>query len=227
MVTDVQVPGPGGNIPVQLYQPSEGATEHFLFYFHGGGFCWGGITSHDAVCRRLAKATQAVIVAVDYRLAPEHPYPAGLDDCCAATQWVYDNAAELKLPRGRFTVGVSGDSAGANLAACLTLRARSDAAFPRLQYQILICPVVRHLRSVPMDGSRQEFKDDPELSFQGGLTAFTAYFGNLDSHIKDPQAFPLEAEDLAGLPPTLILTAERDILRDDGVRYAERLKAAG
>lgn len=87
--------------------------------------------------------------------------------------------------------------------------------------------VLRHLHSGPMEGSWREFKDDPELSFKGGLTALTAYFGALNSHIEDPQAFPLEAEDLSGLPPTLILTAERDILCDDGLRYAERLKAAG
>ncbi|BDA45258.1 Carboxylesterase NlhH [Coccomyxa sp. Obi] len=173
------------------------------------------------------KKRQAVIVAVNYRLAPEHPYPAGLDDCCAATQWVHDNATELGLPLGRFAVGVAGDSAGANFAACVTLRARSDAVFPRFHYQILICPVLRHLRSGPMEGSWQEFKDDPELTIQDGLTALTAYFGDVDSHIKDPEAFPLEAEDLSGLPPTLIIIAEMDILYDDGVRYAERLEAAG
>lgn len=140
-VTDVQMPRPGGKIPLRLYQPTEGADEHLLFYFHGGGFFLGGITSHDAVCRRLAKTAQAVIVAVEYRLAPEHPYPAGLDDCSAATQWVHDNATELGLPAGHITIGVSGDSAGGNLAACVALRARSDNALPRFHYQILICPV--------------------------------------------------------------------------------------
>jgi acetyl esterase len=217
---DRAVPGLRGPIPIRIYQPMRRrARRPVLVFFHGGGFVVGSVASHDGTCRTLAKKADAIVVSVDYRLAPEHPFPAGVEDAVAATRWVLANAGSFGGdPKA---VAVGGDSAGGNLAAVVTQEMRSDAARPI--FQLLVYPATDMTRSLPS-----------HALFRGGYTLskelidwFVGQYLTTDAQQKDPRASPLFAVDLRGLPPALVITAGFDPLRDEGRAYAEKLEAAG
>lgn len=220
-VEDMTIPGPGGQIPVRVYARESGDRRPALVYFHGGGFVFGNLDTHDAVCRSLAKESGAVVISVDYRLAPEHKFPAAVEDSYAATLWVAANAEHLGIDSNRIAVG--GDSAGGNLATVVAMRCR-DAGGPKLALQVLIYPVT--------DCSSFETESHRELADGYFLTRsamewFTGHYLPSAEEKRNPEASPLLARNLKGLPPAVVITAEFDPLRDEGEAYAKRLKDAG
>jgi len=214
-------PGPAGDIPLRLYATDHVGLRPALVYFHGGGFVFGNLDTHDAVCRAIAKASGAVVVAVDYRLAPEHKFPAAVDDSYAATKWVAANAERLGIDAHRIAVG--GDSAGGNLATVIALRCR-DAGGPALAAQVLIYPVTDV--STFETGSHRELAEGYFLT-RAAMEWFTGHYLASADHKRHPEVSPLLAPNLSGLPPALIITAEFDPLRDEGEAYARRIQQAG
>jgi len=207
-----------GDVPVRIYHP-EGPVTGVVVYFHGGGFVMGSIGIMDNVARALADAAGAVVISVEYRLAPEHPYPAGLDDCETATRWAVANAGRFGVsPR---LVAVAGESAGGNLAAAVSLRARA-AGDLMLAGQVLIYPAVAGTEVFP---SRREF-DGLVISLASGEKFWQAYSGGRDLD-SDQYAVPMSAKSLAGLPPALVILGGCDMLRDEGRAYAGRLRDDG
>ena len=219
-VTDRTVPGPAGDIPVRVYTPDAPAPRPLIAWYHGGGHVIGDLDTYDAVCRDLAAESGAVVVSVDYRLAPEHRFPAAADDCYAATQWVAEHASELGADASR--LAVAGESAGGNLAAVVSLLARERGG-PAIAFQALIYPATDLTRSHP---SVQENGEGYLLTAKG-MEWFNDHYLGPDGDPKDPHASPLFAEDLSGLPPALVVTCEYDPLRDEGEAYAARLRDAG
>jgi acetyl esterase len=219
-VEDRRVPGPRGDIPVRIYTPRGDAPFPVLVYFHGGGWVIGNIDTHDPVCRHLANAARCIVVSVEYRLAPEHPYPAAAEDAYAATRWVAEHAASLGGDPRRIAVG--GDSAGGNLTAVVALIAR-DRGGPPLVFQLLVYPVT----DVP-GTAYPSYRDNGEGYF---LTAkmmhwfWNHYCGTVTT--PDAYACPIMAKDFRGLPPALVITAEFDPLRDEGEAYGKHLRQAG
>jgi acetyl esterase len=221
-VTDRTVPGPGGDIPVRIYVPTtEPGPRPVLVYFHGGGWVIGDLETHDSTVRALASGSGATVVSVDYRLAPEHPFPAPLDDCLAAVRWVADHGAEIDVDPAR--LAVAGDSAGGNLAAAVVLALRDTG--PALRAQVLVYPVTDGTLGEP---SMDENGDGYFLTKATMAWFWDHYMGDRD-RATEPAASVLHAPDeaLAGLPPALVVTAEFDPLRDEGEAYASRLAAAG
>ncbi len=206
---------------MRIYTPREAPALPLLVYFHGGGFVLGDLDSHDSICRNLALAADAVVVAVDYRLAPEHPFPAAADDCLAATRWAAARAAALGADPAR--IAVAGDSAGGNLAAVVALRLRDEGG-PALRGQLLIYPVtdnhVEPTASMIANGEGYFLTREAMLFFD------KHYLADPD-HLAHPHFAVLRAPDLSGLPPAYVLTAEYDPLLDEGEAYAARLSAAG
>lgn len=215
-----EISGPAGDIPLRVYTPEGDGPFPILMFFHGGGFVLGGLESYDPVCRRLCSRSEHVVVSVDYRLAPEHKFPAAVEDCHAAALWAAENASQLNGDPNKLSV--AGDSAGGNLSAVVALRARE--AGPDLTAQALIYPVTYQVG--PDTVSRKENGEGYFLTRDD-----MAYFGkNYFESIEDAQsveASPANAEDLSGLPPALVITAEYDPLRDEGEDYAESLEEAG
>jgi acetyl esterase len=212
------ITGPDG-VPLRLYRGAgtdAAATLPALVYFHGGGWVIGDLDSHDSVCRHLANAARCAVVSVDYRLAPEHKFPAAVEDCFAATSWVAAEAAALAIDRER--IAVVGDSAGGNLAAVVSLLAR-DRAAPRLRYQILAYPAVEASMSHP---SMARFADGFLLTRATMQWFYDCYLRGA-ADVDDWRASPLRAADLSGVPPALVLTAGFDPLCDQGEAYARRL----
>jgi acetyl esterase len=199
--------------------PVRPASRPALVYFFGGGWTLGCLESGDAVCRTLANAAQCVTVAARYRLAPEHPFPAAVEDCHAATRWVADHAAELGVDRRRIAVG--GDGAGGNLAAAVTLIARE--AGPTLRHQLLVYPNTDCAADTP---SLREH-DDPLLFNRHSVAWFWQQYLAKREDAADPRASPLKAESFADLPEATVITAEFDPLRDEGEQYALMLLASG
>ncbi|MGH7788401.1 MAG: alpha/beta hydrolase [Candidatus Binatia bacterium] len=218
-VGDRRVPGPRGDIPVRVYQP-KGSGLPVLVYFHGGGWVLGGLETHDGVCRSLAAGAGCAVVSVDYRLAPEHKFPAAAEDCYAATQWVAAHAAEIGADAKRLAVG--GDSAGGNLAAVVAQMAR-DRQGPSVIFQLLVYPATDAAFDTP---SYHENAEGYLLTTQD-MRWFWNHYLNSPADAENPIASPLRARSLAGLPPALVITAEFDPLRDEGELYGRRLDDAG
>ena len=214
------IPGPDGPLGVRIYAPDAAAPLPVLVYFHGGGWVLGNLDTSDAQCRSLTNAIGCVTVSVDYRLAPEARFPAAVEDCYAATRWVADNASELGCDSKRVAVG--GTSAGANLAAVVPLMAR-DRGHPSLAYQVLVYPIT--------DGSMDtsSYRENAEGYFltAGAMAWFWKHYINDDRDRSHPYAAPLNAADLSGLPPALVITAEYDPLRDEGEAYARENARGG
>ncbi|MCX2970232.1 MULTISPECIES: alpha/beta hydrolase [Streptomyces] len=220
-VADTTAPGPAGEIPVRVYTPEGAGPFPVLVWFHGGGWTIGTLDENEYSCRAVCAAAGAVVVSVDYRLAPEHPYPAALEDCYAAVSWVHDQAAALAADPGRIAVG--GESAGGNLAAVVALKAR-DLGGPGIRLQVLVSPVVGH--SGDGRASYADYADGYFLSASAMEWFFTQYPRDARD-LADPYLLPLRATDLSGLPRALVLEAEYDVLRDEGEAYARALKDAG
>ena len=208
-----------GDVPIRVYRPGEGLVPALL-YTHGGGFEKGGLDSHDAALRLLANRCHCVIVAVDYRLAPEHKYPAQIDDAYAALRWAATNAKALEILPDQFAV--AGDGAGGNLAALVALRARDERG-PKIIYQALLYPVTDLSLG---SGSWRRFADGPWLSAADEANALRGQYLPAGLDPKDPRVSPLYA-DLKGLPPAFIAGAEFDGYRDEGQAYAAKLRGAG
>lgn len=220
-VHDDVVPGPADPIPVRRYLPDVAGPLPVLVWFHGGGFVLGGLDSHDHLCRALANGAGCAVVAVDYRLAPEHPYPAAVEDAWAALREVVGRAAEWGLDPGR--VAVAGDSAGGNLAAVTAVRARDEGG-PALRHQLLVYPVT-DLRPHPEWPSRVENARGYVLTTELMDWFHDHYLGEAGG--ADPSASPILVDDLAGVAPATVVVAGYDPLRDEGVAFADRLRAAG
>jgi acetyl esterase len=218
---DREVPGASGPLRARVYVPTSAPATGApgLVFFHGGGWVVGSIESHDRLCRVLADEARTVVVSIDYRLAPEHPFPAASEDAIAATRWVLQNAPTLGLDPGKIAVG--GDSAGGNLAAVVSIALRDDARRPA--YQMLLYPATDMTRSMP---SHAMFRDSFFLSRAAGDWYLGHYLTGPDD-AKNPLASPIFVGDLARLPPAFVLAAGFDPLRDEGRAYAERMEKAG
>ncbi len=221
-IRPVSIPGPAGAIPARHYRPQTGdVPAPLVVYFHGGGWVLGGLDSHDSACRLICRDAGVHVLAVDYRLAPEHPAPAAVDDAYAAYRWAREHAVELGADPRRVAVG--GDSAGGNLATVVTRLAR-DAGDPLPALQWLIYPVTE-LRAGTR--SRSLFASGFILTKPVMDWFEDCYLGNSGLDADDPLVSPLLADDLSGLAPALVVTAGFDILRDEGDQYAARLRQAG
>jgi len=218
-VADRTFPGPDGELPVRVYRPSTVRRMGTLVYFFGGGWTLGGIDTSDGVCRALANAAGCLVVTPGYRLAPEHPFPAALHDCLAAVSWVVENADALGADPGRIAVG--GDSAGGNLAAVVASLA-GERGLP-LAAQLLVYPNTCYRADT--DSLRDN--DDRWMFNRHSVDWYWRNYLADPADGRDPRVSPLLAPDLSGLPPALVITAEYDPLRDEGERYAGRLRAAG
>jgi len=223
-VSDMSCPGSAHAIPLRVYRPrradSLGTVPPLLVYFHGGGHTIGSLDGYDGLCCMLARASGCVVVSVDYRLAPEHPFPAAPQDCWAATAWIAAHAGELGGDASR--VVVAGDSAGGNLAAVVALMAR-DRGSPRLAAQVLIYPVTDLLGDTP---SRQRNAEGYLLTREMIDWFHSQYLSQPEDGLH-PHAAPLRADNHSGLPPALVITVEFDPLLDEGEAYVQRLAAAG
>ena len=220
------IPGRDGPVPVRVYYPSEkhDAPLALVLFYHGGSWIYGDLDCFDNMMRSICAGSGAAMLSVGYRLAPEHPFPAGLDDCHDALLWAAGNAAPLGIDPSR--IAVMGDSAGGNLAAAVTLRARDDGG-PAIARQILLYPVVDADGTEDRYPSRRDLGNgDHMISLAGIVWAFDLYLGK-DGDRTSPLVAPIRAENLGGLPPAFILTAGFDPRRDEGRAYADRLKAAG
>jgi acetyl esterase len=220
-VQDVNIPGPAGQIPIRIYTPEGDKPFPILVYFHGGGFVICNLDTHDALCRSLANGASCIVVSVDYRLAPEHKFPAAVEDAYAATRWVADNANRISGDATRIAVG--GDSAGGNLAAVVSLMAREKGG-PSLIYQLLVYPVT-DLSSVDTDSYREH--GEGYILTKDSMGYYRDHYVGRREELQNAYASPLLAQELKGLPPALVLTAEFDVLTDEAEAYADRLKKAG
>lgn len=216
---DITVPGAAGGLPARIYRPQTAGPLPTVAYFHGGGYVIGDLSTHDNMCREICRGAQAVVVSVDYRLAPEHPFPAGIEDAVAAAKWIVARANELG---GNDTVAVAGDSAGGNFAAVVTQQLR-DAGMP-LAAQFLIYPAVDHAAAVYPSNEQNGKGYFLELDTMAWF--INHYLGGY-TQTMDPRLAPLQAQSLANLPPAVVVTAEFDPLRDQGAAYAEAMRTAG
>lgn len=214
---DVTMPGPGGDLPARVLAPED--PRGILLYFHGGGWVLGSIDEHEALGRRLAKDTGCAVVLASYRLAPEHPWPAAVDDALAAVDWVAEHRARLAGQTAPLIL--AGDSAGANLATVACRRVR-DAGGPPIALQVLVYPVTDHDFE---NGSYTDPANQLALN-RDTLRWFWDHYAAPEDR-DHPDVSPTRAPDLSGLPPAVVLTAEHDVLRDEGAGYADRLREAG
>ena len=220
-VEDRRVTGPGGVLALRIYTPADSAGDALpgLVYFHGGGMLAGSVATHDAIARALTNSSGCRVASVDYRLAPEYPFPAALEDAHAAVVHIASHAADFGIDSAR--LGICGDSAGGTLAAA-TAQAAARSGFPRLALQVLICPILDHVGTT---GSRRDLARGymiDQATFDQDLLHYLPH----GTDAADPRVSPLRADDVAGVPRTLIHTAEYDPLRDEGRDYAERLDRA-
>ena len=222
-ITDSTIPGPAGDIAIRIYRPEADGPLPTVLYFHGGGFVIGDLDTQDDHARLICRDVEAVVVSVDYRLAPEHPFPAGFEDCLAATRWAAANIAELGGDADR--IAVSGDSAGGNLAAAVALAATKEHG-PKIAAQLLLYPGVDFREDDDLHPSRVDNGEGLFLTADD-MRWFRSHYLHDEAHAQDPRASVLLAPDLTGLPPAVIGTGEYDPLRDEGEAYAKALEDAG
>ena len=219
---DMKAEGPLGPIPMRVYTPvaSGAAALPAIIYFHGGGFVLGDLDCYEGLCRALANEAGCRVISVDYRLAPEFPFPAAVEDCIAAATWIEAHAPDLGVdPNG---LAVAGDGAGGNLAAVTAILAKERKNTPAIAFQLLIYPLTR------FGPTRREHAFDDGYLFDSRTTErFRDYYVPPGADLTDPRLSPLDAKDLNGLPPAYVVTAGFDRFADDGAAYADGLKAAG
>jgi acetyl esterase len=220
-VRDMLLPGQSGLLPARVYNPDPKRPLPLVVYLHGGGWVLGSIAAADGPCRRLSLASDCIVVSLEYRRAPETRFPGPLEDCLAALRWLGDHAAELGATA---QLTLMGDSAGGNLvaAACQCIR---DQGGPRIDRQVLLYPCLQAAHNSPF-ASYQQHAQAP-LMTRGEMQWFWEHYLSDPSHAKDSRAAPLLAADVSGLPPATIVVAECDVLRDEGLCYAQRLRSAG
>lgn len=222
-IADHRVAGPGGDIAIRLYDPQPGRAEptRALVYYHGGGFVVGTLNSHDGVCQRLAQGLNIPVIALDYRLAPEHPFPAAYDDAMAVTKWASTDLPSI-IGRGVSGIICCGDSAGGNLAATVPLHWIESGSAP-IELQVLLYPVTDMAEQHPS----YERNGTGLMLEKDGMEFFSNAYCPAGVDRKDPRISPLYASQLSHLPPAIVVVAELDPLHDEGVAYAHKLKAAG
>lgn len=220
-IEDMTISGPAGSLTVRLYYPGQEETLPVFIYYHGGGWVMGNVETHDTICREYANKAGVIVVAVDYRLAPENPYPNAFDDSYAVLEWVYGNIKSYRGDPSRIAVG--GDSAGGNLAAAVAIKAR-DVSGPKIRYQVLLYPVTNPAR----------METESYLLFANGygltkahMVFFQESYLPKKSDRLTPYASPLLTKNLMNLPPAIIITAGFDVLKDEGMAYAKRLSHSG
>jgi acetyl esterase len=220
-VRNFEFSGPDGPVPVRIYSPDGDPPHPALVFFHGGGWLRGSIDGYDGLCRLLCARAGCTVISVGYRLSPEHPFPAGFEDCYAATEWVVDNAGDLLVDPARVAIG--GDSGGGTLAAAVALAAR-DRDGPDVAHQLLLYPAV----NAPADNWFDSYDENGEgyLLEMSGIEYYYDQYLDSPAHVGNDYAFPLRARDLSGLPNATVLTAGFDPLRDEGEAYVRRLRAA-
>ncbi len=222
-VDDVIARTEAGEVPVRIYRPVDSASSGVLVYVHGGAFFLGSLDTHDHIARSLARETGLMIISVGYRRAPEAPFPAGLEDCCGVVRWVAGNGE--RLPWDGRTLAIAGDSSGGTFVAAATAMLR-DEGFDRITHQVLFYPSLDLDFDVDRYASLRDNAEGYGLE-TAGLKPFNAFYLDSGADPADPRVSPIKRENLAGLPPTLILTAEFDPLRDEGELYGKRLREAG
>ena len=220
-VEDRMIPGPAGEIRLRLYWPQAPAPVPAIVYYHGGGHVIGSLDTHDFVARNLCSGVAALVASVDYRMGPEHKFPAAVDDSWAALRWVGENAESLGADPSR--IGVHGDSAGANLAAVVALLARA-AGGPKLRLQSLVYPIADYAL---VGDSYEKYANGYGILTRGAMVWFRDHYLRSREDANDWRASPIKAASLAGAAPAIVITAECDVLHDDGQRYAEALQRAG
>jgi acetyl esterase len=220
-IENIEASGPEGPIPLRVYTPvaAGGSNLPAIVYFHGGGFVLGDLDCYDAICRGLAESSGCKVISVDYRLAPEHPFPAAVEDSIAATKWVEDKASDLGVDPNR--IAVAGDSAGGNLAAVVTQLSKGRGG-AHIAYQLLLYPITSLHADLPSN-----FAFGGNVMTQPPVNWFYSQYVPSDVEPSDPRLSPLRSNDLSGLPPAYIVTAGFDPLRDEGVAYVDALKGAG
>jgi acetyl esterase len=221
-VEDREIPSASGKIPIRIYTPAGSRPFGVLVYFHGGGWVLGNIAMTDQPCRLLANASGSIVVSVEYRLAPEHKFPAAPEDCYSATKWVFDNASSLNADSMRIAVG--GTSAGATLAAAVALMAR-DRGGPHIAYQLLVYPATT--TELTTASHSQFAKDNYYILSRADMVWFWGHYLAHDEDRTNPYACPASAKSVTGLPAAFVITAEYDPLRDEGEAYAMRLSEEG
>jgi len=220
-IEERDIPGPAGPIRVRFYWPNATGPVPAIAYYHGGGHVIGSLDTHDLIARNLCAGAGALVASVDYRMGPEHRFPAAVEDSFAALEWLHGNAAGLGADPDR--LGVHGDSAGANLAAVVALMAR-DAGGPQLRLQSLVYPVADYTLGHPSYG---KFAEGYGLLTRAAMVWFQGHYLRSPADAEDWRASPIKAANLAGVAPAIIVTAECDVLHDDGERYAAALRRAG
>ncbi len=220
-VEDRTMPGPGGAMRLRLYWPNASGTLPAIAYYHGGGHVIGSLDTHDLIARNLCAGAEALVVSVDYRMGPEHRFPAAVEDSFAALQWLQANAASLGADPAR--LGVHGDSAGANLAAVVALMAR-DLGEPKLRLQSLVYPVADYAMATR---SYEVFAEGYGLLTRAAMEWFRGHYLRRPEDAADWRASPIKAASFKGVAPAIVVTAECDVLHDDGRNYADALAVAG